>query len=54
VSDKDHPSPEQEGQFHTYVTSRIPWWMRLIWVGFWVFAICYFVAYVVPASKYIF
>jgi hypothetical protein len=41
-------SPEEEGRFHTYVGNRIPWYVRLIWVCFWVFAIYYVITYLFP------
>ncbi len=41
-------SPEAESRFHTYVGNRIPWYVRLIWVGFWVFAIYYVIKYLFP------
>jgi hypothetical protein len=39
---------EEEGRFHTYVGNRIPWYVRLIWICFWVFAIYYVIAYLFP------
>ncbi len=44
----DPGSPEAEGRFHTYVGNRIPWYVRLIWLLFWVFAIYYVIAYLFP------
>jgi hypothetical protein len=41
-------TPESEGRFHTYVGNRIPWYVRLIWVFFWVFAIYYVIKYLFP------
>ena len=41
-------SPEAESRFHTYVGNRIPWYVRLIWVCFWVFAIYYVITYLFP------
>jgi hypothetical protein len=41
-------SAEEEGQFHTYVGNRIPWYVRLIWLCFWVFAVYYVIAYLFP------
>jgi hypothetical protein len=42
-------SPQSEHQHHAYVTNRIPWWVRLVWVGFWVFAVYYTIVYMLPA-----
>lgn len=44
----DDPSPEVEHQFHQYTGNRIPWYVRLIWIGFWIFAIYYTVSYLFP------
>ncbi|MCC7476420.1 MAG: hypothetical protein IT425_13580 [Pirellulales bacterium] len=43
--------PETEGRFHAYVSSRIPWYVRLLWIGFWVFAIYYVLNYFIPELK---
>jgi hypothetical protein len=39
---------EGEHRFHTYVGTRIPWYVRLIWLGFWIFAVYYTVTYLFP------
>ena len=44
----DPASPEAESRFHTYVGNRIPWYVRLIWLCFWVFAIYYVISYLFP------
>lgn len=44
----DNPSPEVEHRFHQYTGNRIPWYVRLIWIGFWAFAIYYTVTYLFP------
>lgn len=44
----DSSSAEVEGRFHTYVGNRIPWYVRLIWLAFWVFAVYYTIAYLFP------
>jgi hypothetical protein len=46
VADPDSASSEH--RFHSYVGSRIPWYVRLIWIGFWVFAIYYTITYLFP------
>ncbi len=45
------PGPRQEGQFHTYVSARIPWYVRLIWIGFWIGCIWYIIRLAVPSAK---
>ena len=41
-------SPEAENQFHHYRGNVIPWYVRLIWIGFWIFAVVYTVRYLFP------
>lgn len=48
--------PEQtparvENRFHTYVGTRIPWYVRLIWLLFWIFAVSYVIIYLFPALQ---
>lgn len=44
-------SAEVEHQYHNYVGNAIPWFVRLIWIGFWVFAIYYTVQFLFPAVR---
>lgn len=44
----DPHSAVAENRFHTYVGNRIPWYVRLMWLGFWVIAIYYTIAYLFP------
>lgn len=44
-------SPQAEHRHHAYVTNRIPWYVRVVWIGFWVFAIYYTVQYLFPALQ---
>jgi hypothetical protein len=41
-------APAEENRFHTYVGNRIPWYVRLIWLCFWVFATYYVIRYLFP------
>lgn len=45
-------SPVEEGRHHTYTGTRIPWYVRLMWVAFWVFAIAYVINYLLPALQH--
>lgn len=38
-----------EHRFHHYAGNRIPWYVRLIWLLFWAFAVYYTVQYLFPA-----
>jgi hypothetical protein len=44
-------SAARENRFHTYVGNRIPWYVRLIWLLFWVFAVSYVILYLFPALQ---
>lgn len=47
----DKTSPEQENTFHTYTGNAIPWFIRGIWIVFWVYAITYVVLWLIPALQ---
>jgi hypothetical protein len=47
----DETSAQQEGQHHHYTGNRIPWYVRLIWIGFWVFAVAYTIRFLFPALR---
>lgn len=42
-------SAVEEDQFHQYRGNQIPWYVRLIWIGFWIFAIAYTLRYLFPS-----
>jgi hypothetical protein len=41
-------TPIEENRHHTYVGTKIPWYVRLMWVAFWVMAITYVITYLLP------
>ncbi|MBL8850440.1 MAG: hypothetical protein JNG89_12240 [Planctomycetaceae bacterium] len=50
------PTPEEstleaEERHHSYVSSVIPWYVRGIWLLFWVFVIYYGITYFLPAIQ---
>ena len=51
------PAPEEpsdaaeEHRYHSYTGNRIPWYVRMIWIGFWIFAIYYVVTYLFPTLQ---
>ena len=47
----DPHSAESEHHFHNHNGNAIPWCVRLIWIGFWVFAIYYTVQFLFPAVR---
>ena len=44
--------PMEEGRNHTYVGTAIPWYVRLMWVGFWVMTVYYVLVFLIPALKH--
>ncbi|MCA9026235.1 MAG: hypothetical protein KDA86_13595 [Planctomycetaceae bacterium] len=51
MSLEDQATAEQEHQHHTYTSSEIPWYVRLIWVLFWIFVIYYSLTYFLPTMQ---
>jgi hypothetical protein len=47
----DKGAPEVEHQNHRYVGNEVPWYSHALWVHFWVFAIAYVLAYLIPAIR---
>lgn len=47
----ESPSAETEQKFHNYSGNAIPWLIRVMWLGFWAFAIYYTVQYLFPALR---
>lgn len=50
-SPPDESAAEVEHQFHHYTGNRIPWYVHLVWVLFWVFAVYYGLTYVFPLLR---
>ncbi|MCG8584247.1 MAG: hypothetical protein MI757_05995 [Pirellulales bacterium] len=44
-------SAEVESRYHDYTGNSIPWYVRLIWVGFWCFVAYYTIRYLFPAIQ---
>lgn len=42
---------EQEQRFHRYIGNRIPWFVHLIWVSYWIFCIWYIISFQLPVFK---
>ena len=47
----ENPTAEEEHRYHHYTGNRIPWYVRLIWILFWIFAIYYAMAYFLPTMQ---
>ena len=48
MNEPENTTAQAEHRFHNYTGNRIPWYVRLLWVGFWCFAVYYFVQYLFP------
>ncbi len=44
-------SAHAEHRFHHYVGNDIPWYVRAIWIGFWIFAVTYTIRFLLPAMQ---
>jgi|CXWL01.1.fsa_nt_gi hypothetical protein len=44
-------SPQQDSEFHTYVTHRIPWYVRVMWIVFWIGLIWYVIKFAIPSAR---
>lgn len=47
----ERTAAQSEHQHHHYRSNEIPWWLRGIWIGFWIFAVYYTIKYLVPALQ---
>ena len=51
MADAENTTPEAEHQYHHYSGNRIPWYVRLMWLAFWILAIAYTVRFLFPALQ---
>lgn len=51
MSQTDQTRPETEGRFHHYTGNKLPWYIHLIWVLFWIFVVIYGLMYLLPALR---
>ena len=51
MTEQDPSTIEAEEQFHHYRGNRIPWYVRVMWLGFWIFAIAYTIRFLFPALQ---
>ena len=47
----DSDSPRVEHRSHAYTGNDIPWYVRAIWIGFWIFAVTYTIRFLLPAMQ---
>jgi hypothetical protein len=51
MQESPNTTPQQDRQFHTYTTHRIPWYVRALWICYWIGCIWYLVKYAIPMAK---
>jgi len=51
MSPDETASPEAEHKNHRYTGYVIPWFIHMLWVLFWIFAIGYMLRYLFPAIQ---
>jgi hypothetical protein len=51
VNSVESTSAENEHKFHHYKGNAIPWYVRLLWLCFWVFVVAYAILYLFPAAQ---
>jgi hypothetical protein len=49
--DSPESSPVVEHSYHRYVGNRIPWYVRLLWLFFWIGSVYYVIVYLFPALQ---
>ena len=42
---------DTEARGLTYIGHAIPWYVRLLWLGFWILAVFYVLRWVIPAFR---
>lgn len=51
MSEPESTTPLDDRRFHRYVGNRIPWYVRALWIGFWIFALWYVLRFLIPALQ---
>ena len=51
MPDSERTTVENDSLYHHYRGNAIPWYVRLIWLGFWIFAIAYYHSFLFPAMQ---
>ncbi len=51
MSNIEQSGPGEEHRFHRYRGNVIPWFVRVMWLGFWIFAVVYVLKYFLPALQ---
>ncbi len=51
MKDPTETDAKQDKTYHAYDTHHIPWYVRAMWIIFWIAAIWYVVKFAVPMVK---
>ncbi len=51
MAEVEKPQVQADDRYHHYTGNRIPWYVRLMWLCFWVFAIYYTIQFLFPAIQ---
>jgi hypothetical protein len=51
MSKAEKSTVQTESQFHNYRGNQIPWYVRLMWLGFWILAVAYTIRLLFPALQ---
>lgn len=51
TNESERVSIEEEDRYHHYTGNAIPWFVRLMWLGFWVLAVVYTLRLLFPALQ---
>lgn len=51
MANTESNTPTAEGRYHHYRGNVIPWFVRFMWLAFWIFTIVYTVKYLFPALQ---
>lgn len=51
MSKVENTPVEAESKYHNYRGNEIPWYVRLMWLGFWVLAVAYTIRLLFPALQ---
>ena len=51
MTEPSETTPQKDKEFHTYQTHRIPWYVRAMWILFWIGLIWYIIKFAIPNAK---
>jgi hypothetical protein len=51
MSTPEKDSPEVEHQNHSYIGHHVPWYIHVLWICFWIFAISYAIRFLLPVIQ---